>query len=66
MKSIADAYAREGRVAYAVASLDKLGDVCLENGDTASAIQAMERIIQLNPPNVSDYRAALASLKEKQ
>lgn len=66
LKSIADAYAREGRVAYAVASLDKLGDVCLENGDTASAIQAMERIIQLNPPNVSDYRAALASLKEKQ
>jgi len=66
LKSMAAVYASDGQVNQAIDSLDKLGDLCLENGDTQSAIQAMEKIISLNPPNVSDYRAALASLKEKQ
>ncbi len=60
---LAEEYRQAGRVAEAVAQLDEMGDLLLDAGDTAGAIQAIEAIIALNPPNVQDYVSVLAKLK---
>lgn len=60
---LAEEYRQAGRIADAVDQLDQMGDLLLDSGDTAGAIQAIETIIALNPPNVQDYIGVLAKLK---
>lgn len=60
---LAEEYRQAGRVAEAVTQLDELGDLLLDAGDIAGAIQSIEAIVALNPPNVQDYTAVLSRLK---
>jgi tetratricopeptide (TPR) repeat protein len=61
-KRLADAYVRDGQVIAAVEQLDIIADANLEKGNHDEAVAMMEMIINLNPPNVNDYRRALAQM----
>jgi tetratricopeptide (TPR) repeat protein len=61
-KRLADTYVRDGQVIAAVEQLDIIADSYLEAGNHDEAVAAMEMIINLNPPNVNDYRRALAQM----
>jgi len=59
-------YARRGENGKAVELLDGLGDRLLGAGRTREAIEVIQDIIALNPPQVSDYRRLLLELGEPQ
>jgi tetratricopeptide (TPR) repeat protein len=61
-KRLADAYVRDGQVIGAVEQLDLIADACLEAGDHDGAVAIMEMIVNLNPPNVNEYRRALEQM----
>jgi tetratricopeptide (TPR) repeat protein len=60
---LAEEYRQAGRSADAITQLDALGDLLLEAGDKAGAIQAVESVIALNPPNIEDFKTVLANLR---
>jgi tetratricopeptide (TPR) repeat protein len=62
-RRLADLYAHEGRTAEAVAQLDAVAEVYMDNGKMMEAINMMETIIALKPANVNDYRTALEELR---
>jgi tetratricopeptide (TPR) repeat protein len=60
--SLAEEYRQAKRMNEAVDQLDKLGESLLNAGDREGAIQAIEAIIAMNPPNRSSYQALLAKI----
>ena len=62
-RRLAELYRRVGRSEEAIKHLDILGDSLLEKGDRAGAVQAVEAILALNPPNREDYERLLGQLK---
>jgi tetratricopeptide (TPR) repeat protein len=62
-KRLADTYMRDGQIIGAVEQLDVIADARLEEGNHDEAVAIMEMIINLNPPNVNDYRRALAQMR---
>ncbi|MDH3944049.1 MAG: tetratricopeptide repeat protein [Anaerolineae bacterium] len=60
---LAGAYQQAARVPDAVEQWDKVGEALLETGDRTGAIEAVQTIIQLNPPNVSRYETFLEKLQ---
>jgi len=62
-KNLAAFYQGQGQKQKAVAELDALGDMLLDGGDTRGAVQVVEDIISLNPPNIEDYQKLLSQLK---
>jgi tetratricopeptide (TPR) repeat protein len=65
-RALAEEYRQVNRIEEAVAQLDALGDFLLDAGDRSGAIQAIEAIVAMNPPNVADYIALLKKLEEGQ
>jgi len=63
-KRLADLFVRAGETVKAVEQLDAIADGLLVAKNKTGALAIMESIIALNPPNVADYRAALAQLKQ--
>ncbi len=64
-KALADLYRRVGRLEEAIAQYDALGELELNAGNRAGAIEAVQAILALNPPNAEAYRAVLAQLQQK-
>ena len=62
-KNLAAFYQGQGQKQKAVAELDALGDMLLDDGDKRGAVQVVEEIISLNPPNIEDYQKLLSQLK---
>lgn len=60
---LADLYRQMGRVDQAVEQLDTVGESFLDAGDTVGAVKILERIIDLNPPNIEEYHQSLIQLK---
>lgn len=60
---LAELYQRANRIDEAIQQLDAAGDSLLEAGDRKGAIQVLERILTLNPPNRNDYDQLLAQLR---
>jgi tetratricopeptide (TPR) repeat protein len=60
---LAEEYRRAGRTQDAVAQLDALGESLLNAGERDGAIQALEAIIALNPPNQASYKTLLSRIK---
>ncbi len=63
-KRIADLYAHMGNQEKAVEHLDRLANIFLDNGDKVNALAVLQTVIQLNPPNVAEYREAARALSE--
>ena len=59
-------YRQAGRIPEAVAQLDALGDMLLDAGDREGAIQAIEAIIAINPPNIQNYKTLLAKMRSEE
>ena len=62
-RALAEEYRQAKRVPEAVAQLDTLGENLLNVGDKDGAIQAIEAIIALNPPDQARYRVLLEKVR---
>jgi tetratricopeptide (TPR) repeat protein len=62
-RRLADLYIRNGQIPEAVGQLDAAADTLLNSGKHLEAINLMETIVTLNPPNVKEYRTALEALR---
>ena len=60
---LAEEFRQAKRIPEAAAQLDALGEALLNAGDRDGAIQAVEAIIVMNPPNQADYQRLLTKLK---
>jgi tetratricopeptide (TPR) repeat protein len=54
---------RSGRMAEAIPILDQLGEVLLEKGDKQGAMEVINQIVLMNPPNVQDYKVLLGQMQ---
>ncbi|MFC1996999.1 tetratricopeptide repeat protein, partial [Chloroflexota bacterium] len=52
-----------GNLEEAVTQLDLTREILIGTGNRAGAIAAVQRIVELNPPNVEEYQKLLESLK---
>ncbi len=62
-RRLAEQYHQQGRMEDAIKQLDTIGDMLLEAGDRSGAIQTVEMILAMNPPNKADYLQVLEQLK---
>ena len=62
-RRLADAYRQFGQLADAILQLDTIGEMLLQAGDRAGAIQTIETIIALAPPNRAEYITLLRQLQ---
>ena len=62
-RRLAEAYLRVDMTIKAVDQMDQIADKLLDKGDTWGAIETLESIIALNPPNIEDYQAVLQQVK---
>ncbi len=63
MTYLAEEYREAGRIPDAIAKLDALGEALLTAGDRLGAIETIEAIVAMNPPNLEDYMTLLAKVK---
>jgi Flp pilus assembly protein TadD len=49
----------------AVSQLDALGESLMQAGNKREAVDVINQIVLMNPPNVEDYRQLLAQLQGK-
>ena len=61
-RRIAEEYHLVGNQEQAIRHLDRAGEILLDAGDSIGAIAAIQRIIDLNPPNVEEYRQMIETL----
>ncbi|MCI0393397.1 MAG: tetratricopeptide repeat protein [Chloroflexi bacterium] len=61
---LAHLYIHQKRVKDAVNLLDKLGEAQLDAGQTRQAAVTIQKIIKLNPPNVTSYRQLLQRMQQ--
>ncbi len=59
-------YWQQGRYHEAIELLDKLGEAQLMAGDRKGAMATIQKIVKLNPPNVTMYRQLLEQLTSQQ
>jgi len=52
-----------GDKSLAIGALDTLGEELMKKGDTSGAIEIIEQILSMDPPNASDYKNLLDQLK---
>jgi tetratricopeptide (TPR) repeat protein len=54
---------RMGRMGEAIKILDALGESLMQSGDKLKAQEVINQIVQMNPPNVDDYRKLLFQMQ---
>jgi len=59
---LAEHYRAQGDIERAVATLDALGEAQLSLGNKRAAAEVIRRIIELNPPQVEDYKKLLQQI----
>jgi tetratricopeptide (TPR) repeat protein len=62
-RRLADLYIRNNQLNEAVIQLDAAADALLSENKHYEAINLLETIVSLNPPNIGEYKAALESLR---
>ncbi len=62
-RALAEAYLQHGRTEQAISQLDTLGEMLIEDGKKQDAIQVIQQILALNPPNAAEYQQALVQLQ---
>ncbi len=60
---LAEAYRAAGRKADAIAQYDALGEIQLDAGQVQEAIQTIQIIIDLDPPNIEDYEELIRNIQ---
>jgi tetratricopeptide (TPR) repeat protein len=64
-RTLAEEYRQAERIPEAISQLGALGEVLLNTGDREGAIQAIETIMTMNPPNLGAYKTLLAKIKSE-
>lgn len=62
-RRLGELYFKVGNLEKAVEQLDMTQELLIKTGDRAGAIAAVQRIVELNPSNVEQYRQTLESLQ---
>lgn len=65
-KRLMEAFIRYGHTSKAIQQMDKLADQLLDTGDKWGAIEMVEAIIAMNPPNSNQYRQLLQQIRSDQ
>ena len=60
---LAEQYQKAGRTSDAIKQLDTAGDILLDAGDRKGASDAIQMIVNLNPPDVGKYKQLLERIK---
>jgi tetratricopeptide (TPR) repeat protein len=63
LRRVAERYYRVGRVGEAISLLDSAGEKLIDSGNINIAIQVIEMILALRPPNTDDYQNLLVQLR---
>ncbi len=63
-RRLASLYVQSHRIKEAVEELDQIGRKLLQSGDRNGAIEIVEAIIALNPPNKVEYQKFLMRLRD--
>ncbi len=63
-RRMVDLYRHLGRNEEAVTQLDAIGKILLGAGDRASAIQTLEMIVSINPPDKAEYQKILNQIRQ--
>jgi len=63
VRQLAAHYQKLGQSELAISELDGLGDMLLEAGNKGAAVEVIQEIINLNPPNIEDYQKLLGQLQ---
>lgn len=62
-KRLMDAFIRYGHTSKAIQQMDLMADKLLDTGDKRGAVEMVEAIIAMNPPNSNQYRQLLQQIK---
>ena len=62
-RRLADLYRHLGKAQDAISQYDAIGELLLEVGDRAGAIQVVETILSMNPDNKSDYQTLIEEIR---
>jgi tetratricopeptide (TPR) repeat protein len=62
-KRLADVFVRSGNITEAIEQLDIIADALMVAGNRNGAMTMLNAIIAFNPPNVNEYRNALAKMR---
>ncbi len=62
-RRLADLYQKNGQAPQAIAEMDIMGDLLISAGNKAGAINLIQSILNLNPPNAADYQRLLQQLR---
>jgi tetratricopeptide (TPR) repeat protein len=62
-KRLMEAFIRYGHTSKAIQQMDKLADQLLDKGEKYEAIEMVEAIIAMNPPNSNQYKLLLQQIK---
>lgn len=58
-------YIQQKRIGDAISLLDSLGEAQLEAGQPQNAVNTIEKILKLNPPNADSYQQLLSQLRRQ-
>jgi len=64
-KRLMEAFIRYGHTSKAIQQMDKLADQLLDKGEKWEAIEMVEAIIAMNPPNSNQYKLLLQQIKSE-
>ncbi len=62
-RQLAAHYQKLGQTELAITELDGLGDMLLEAGNKGAAVEVIQEIVNLNPPNIEAYQKLLGQLQ---
>ncbi len=62
-RALAAQLQRNGRMDEAIPILDALGETLMESGDRQGAMEVINQIVLMNPPNVGEYRQLLDQMR---
>ena len=61
-RALAEQYKQAGQTEAAIAQLDVIGEMLVEEGKNDEAANTIQQILLMNPPNAEDYRKLLSQL----
>jgi len=62
-RALADQYQQAGQTDDAIAQLDTIGELLIEEGKKSEAAEVIQQILLMNPPNADDYRTLITQLQ---
>ena len=62
-RALASQYQQSGQTDEAIAQLDAIGDLLIEEGKKDEAAEVIQQILLMNPPNAEEYRTLIQQLQ---